>query len=124
MSKSIHPRVTDRSDDSIGQLVHALAAVASTFPAGSYRWGSPQVRGVWLGSPGQVDGNRRSYIGRMSFVKEIYQRRHHLMIIYNDAGVMMESARQAEREADDEDYEGLFTGVRFDPFFPVAGLHQ
>lgn len=125
MSKSIHRRVTNRSDDSIGQIVHALAAVASTFPAGSYRWGSPQVRGVWLGSPGQVDGNRRSYVGRMSFVKALYQRHdhHHLQIIYNGA-VVNAFALQTEREAEDEDYEGLFQGVRFDPFFPIAGLHQ
>lgn len=124
MSKSINRAVTDRSDDSIGQLVHALAATASKFSGGGYRWGSPQVKGAWIGSRGQIVAWRRSYVGRMSFVRELYQRRHRVAFVYlhemhTDARII-----HADRELQDEDYEGYFEGVRFDPFFPLAGHHR
>lgn len=123
MSKSINRAVTDRSDDSIGQLVHALAATASKFSGGGYRWGSPQVKGAWIGSRGQIVAWRRSYVGRMSFVKELYRRQAgQFKLFMQFAGPS--KAYQSKLEADDPDAEGLFLGRRFDPFFPLAGHHR
>jgi hypothetical protein len=121
MSKSVAPAVTDRAEDTIGELIHAMAAMASTFTSGSYRWGSPAVRGAWIGAPGQVAGWRRSYVGRMSFVKELYKRRHHLAYIYDPSVLPTPREQHFDWMIDDEDREGFFEGIRFDPFFPLAG---